>query len=142
MKLLFKMVFEDIVLGLMKFVPDHYKRKKIYNEAVCNDPYTLRHVPEHYKTQKMCDDVVWGNAISLQYVPDYFVTQQQIKLWHDGTYYCNDDGRIKWYDGYKKRKAQKASIKEELMPIASHPSRWWDYCVPEDEKQETENLWG
>ena len=118
MKLLFKMVFEDILFGLMKFVPDHYKRKKIYNKAVCNDPYTLRHVPEHYKTQKMCDDVVWGNAFSLQYVPDYFVTQQQIKLWHDDPYYCNDDGRIKWYDGYKKRKAQKASIKEEFMPIA------------------------
>ena len=28
------------------------------------------------------------------------------------------------------------------MPIAWHPSRYWDWCMPEDEKQETEKLWG
>ena len=74
----------------------------------------------------------------LRYVPNRFVTQQQVKL-RDG--YCIDDRLIKWYDGYKKRKAQKAQIEEELMPTAWHPSRWWDWCVPEDKKKETEKLW-
>ena len=63
------------------------------------------------------------------------MTQQQLKLLQYDWY--NND-LIKWYDGYKKRKAQKAqkaSIKEELMPITWHPSRWWDWCVPEDEKK-------
>ena len=41
----------------------------------------------------------------------------------------------------KKQKAQKAKIKDELLPITWHPSRWWDLCVPEDEKKETETLW-
>ena len=54
----------------------------------------------------------------LKYVPDWFVTHQQIKIWHDNDDYCNDDELIEWYDGYKVRKAQKASIKEELLPIA------------------------
>ena len=35
----------------------------------------------------------------------------------------------------KKRKAQKAKPKEELMSIAWHPSRCWDWCVPEYEKK-------
>ena len=26
------------------------------------------------------------------------------------------------------------------MPIAWHPSRWWDWCVPNEEKEETEKL--
>ena len=39
-------------------------------------------------------------------------------------------------------KAQKTSIKKELMPIAWHPSRWWDWCIPGDEKKEPEKLWG
>ena len=26
------------------------------------------------------------------------------------------------------------------MPIAWHPSRWWDWCVPEDEKKEAEKF--
>ena len=44
-------------------------------------------------------------------------------MWHDDIAYCNDDedNFFKWYDRYKKRKVQKASIKEELLPIAWHP---------------------
>ena len=37
-------------------------------------------------------------------------------------------------------KSPKAQIKKELMPIAWHPSRYWDWCKSEDEKQETEKL--
>ena len=24
-------------------------------------------------------------------------------------------------------------ISEKLMPVAWHPNRWWNFCVPEDE---------
>ena len=68
----------------------------------------------------------------------WFVAQQQLKLWDDG--YCNDDGYIKWHKGYQKRKAQKAKIEEELMRIAWHPSRWWNWCLDEDEKKETKKF--
>ena len=44
--------------------------------------------------------------------------QHQVKLWHDDNDYCDNGRLVKWYDGYKKRKAQKAKIEEELMPIA------------------------
>ena len=66
-------------------------------------------------------------------------------MWYDE--YYDDDGDndedkfFEWYDGYKKRKAQKASIKKELMPIAWHPSRYWDWSMSEDEKKEAEKLW-
>ena len=56
-------------------------------------------------------------------------------------YYCNDNKLIKCYEGHEKCKAQKAQIKDELMSIAWHPSRFWDWCVPEDEKKETDKLW-
>ena len=52
----------------------------------------------------------------------------------------NEDNFFKLYNAYKKRKAQKASIKEELIPIAWPPSRWWNWCIPEDEKKETEQF--
>ena len=45
---------------------------------------------------------------------------------------------IKCYEYYKKQKAQRANIKKDLMPTAWHPSKWWDWCVTEDEKKETE----
>ena len=58
-------------------------------------------------------------------------------LWHD----YDDDTLIEWYKGYQKRKSQKVKIKKKLIPIAWHPSRWWNWCVPEDEKKETEKMW-
>ena len=67
--------------------------------------------------------------------------REKINRWYDDDYVYNDDEMIKWYEGYKKRKVQKASIKEGLMPIAWHLSRNWDWCMSEEEKKETEKLW-
>ena len=83
----------------------------------------------------MCDKTVRDDPFSLQYVFDWFVTQGQVKIWHNHNYYCNNNELIKWHDGYQKRKAQKAKIKEELMRIAWHPDRVMDWCMSEDEKR-------
>ena len=79
-------------------------------KAVEVDPWQLYHVPDQYKTQEMCDKAVREYPFSLPFVSDWFVTQQQIDIWYDDDYVYNDNEMIKWYDGYKKRKAQKASI--------------------------------
>ena len=122
-------------------VPDHLKTQEICNEVVSTYPCLLEHVPDHLKTQQMCDKAFREDTFSLQYIPDWFVTQQQLTLWHDYDDYCNDNKLIGWYNGYKKCKSQKASRKDELMPIAWHQSRLWDCCIPGDEKKETEKLW-
>ena len=31
-------------------------------------------------------------------------------------------------------------ISEELRPAAWHSERWWDFCVPEDEKNEIDPI--
>ena len=83
----------------------------------------------------MCDDVVKNDPSSLQFVSDWIVTKQQIDAWFDDGYWYDDDEMIEWYDSYKKRKAQKAKVKEELLPIAWHPDRVMDWCMSEDEKR-------
>ena len=75
----------------------------------------------------MCDNVVRRDRYSLQFVPDGFVTQEQTKIWDDDDDYYDDDETIEWCNGYKKRKAQKAPIKEELLPIAWHPNHVMDW---------------
>ena len=66
-------------------------------------------------------------------------------MWFDYYYYDDDDDGDHWdddaedtffecYDGNKRRKAQKTSIKKGLLPIAWHPSRWWNWCMSEDER--------
>ena len=69
--------------------------------------------------QEMCKKAVEKGPRMLKYVPDHFKMG---------------------YNGYKKRKAQKVSIKEGLMPITRHPSRWWDWCVPENGKKRQKNV--
>ena len=115
-------------------IPDCFKIQEIYIKTVMVDPWRLYDVSDHFKTQEMCDDAVWGDSFSFQFVPNWFVTQQQLKIWHDDDDYCNDNEIIEWYEGHQNRKAQKTQIKKELIPIAWHPSRRWDWCVPEDEK--------
>ena len=93
-------------------------------------------------TQEMCDKAFEENPSSLIYVPDWFVRPQQVNLWYDD--YYNDDSYgvvIKWHNSYQKHKAQKAKINEEVLSIACHLSRWWDWCMSGDKKKETEKLW-
>ena len=80
----------------------------------------------------MCNDVVMEDPLLLRHIPDWFVTQQRLRQCDD---YYGEDKFIEWYDGYQKCKAQKARIKEELLPITWHTDRVMDWCVPEDEKQ-------
>ena len=84
----------------------------------------------------MCDDALRDYLFSLEFVPDWLATQQQIKIWRDNNYIYNDERLIKWYEGYQKHKAQKAQIKKELMAIALHPSRYWNWCMSEKKRVE------
>ena len=59
-------------------------------------------------------------------------------MWYDD----DKDKFFRWYKSYQKRKAQKANIKEELMPITWHPSRYWNWCMSEDEKKRDRKIMG
>ena len=124
-------------------IPDLFKTQEMFIKAVEVDPSFLLVVPDHFKAQGICDKAVIDDSSSLQYVPNWFVTREGVDMWYDNSEYCDDDKNnfFKCYDGYKKRKAQKTSIKEELLPIAWYPSRYLDWCMSEEEKKETEKLW-
>ena len=85
--------------------------------------------------QDMCDKVVRDDAFSLVCVPDWFLMQEEVKIWHDTDDWYDDGEIIEWYKRHKKCKAQKAKIKEELLPIAWHPDRVMDWCMSEDERR-------
>ena len=41
---------------------------------------------------------------------------------------------------FEKCKALKKYISEELMPVACHPNRWWDYCMSKHENKEIDPI--
>ena len=115
---------------VLEHIPDQFVTQKMCNEAVKENPWVLRLVPDQYKTQEMYNKVVEENPWVLELVPDQFVTQEM----------CNEAVKKSpcplrykryalWYKGYEQCKAQKAKIKEELMAVAWHPDRWWNWCA-------------
>ena len=47
---------------------------------------------------------------------------------------------LAWHIKFEKRKELKRKISEELMPVAWHPNRWWNFYMPENEKKEIEPI--
>ena len=43
-------------------------------------------------------------------------------------------------ENLKTVKHLKKKISQELMPLAWHPKRWWNFCMSEDEKMEIEPI--
>ena len=105
----------------------------------------IKIIPDWFKTQEMCVKAVDVNPYYIKYVPDCFITQEMIE--NGGRCYdsCCDscNGELhEWFNGYNERKAQKAQIKAELLPIAWHPDRVIDWCFDEEEKKDLKRLWG
>ena len=60
----------------------------------------------------------------------------------DDTNYDEDDPEtiihiilLAWHIKFEKRKALKKELNEELMLVAWHPRRWWNFCMSEDEEE-------
>ena len=117
-------------------IPDRFETQKVCIKVVEADPSNLGNVLDHLKIREMCDAAVREDPSSLIYVLDWFVKPQQVNMWYDD--YYNDgnyDEVIGWHNGYQKRKAQKAKIKDELLPIAWHPNRTMAWCMSGDGKK-------
>ena len=114
---------------ILGYVRNHFKTQGMCEKVVEKGSWSLVHVPDQYKTQEMCNKAVEEYPWLLEYVPDNFKKQKMNAV-------KKNPHRLS-----KKRRVQKAKIKEELMPIAWHPSRRWDWSAPEDENKGTEKLW-
>ena len=106
------------------------------NRTVNEWPWLLGYVPDQYKTEEMCYRAVERYLSSLQFVPDWFGTQQeQLKIYLDYWFVSQQQlivSYTEWYEGYKRRKAQKARIKVEFLPIAWYSDRVIHWCMSED----------
>ena len=120
----------------LKFVPEDLITQEMCNKAVDDCSWQLKYVPNQHKTREMCNRAVSRHDLYLlQNVLDWFkgVIQEKIKIWYDtGSFY--NERLTEWYNGYQKRKAQKAKIKKELLPVASHPDRVIN-CMSENQKR-------
>ena len=62
--------------GMLKFVPNHLKTKKICKHAVKKLPYLIRYVLDQYDTQQMCDKALLGKGGTLKSAPGCYKNQK------------------------------------------------------------------
>ena len=69
--------------------------------------------------------------------PLWFTSTHPEAFHYYDDYWVNNDGVIEWHneESHQKCKAQKVQIKKELVSIAWHPLRWWDWCNSEDKRK-------
>ena len=97
-------------------VPDKYKTQEICNLAVSLYFPFIVYCPYKYITQEMCDKAVNDSPAALKHIPIWFVKVKLLKLFT--ALYAD----------------------EELMSAVWHPTRWWDWCVSEDEKMKIDPI--
>ena len=151
--------------SMLVYCRDRYKTQRMYDEAVDDCLAALKFIPDWFVTSKMLENL--DNALHandddiLFYNEDFdevtFIANQRhilaVDLYkiildndnNNNSFYEDDPDIVHvrlltWCSKCKKRKALKKQISEELMPIARHPKRWWNFCMTEDEKKEKEPI--
>ena len=100
----------------MVCVSGRFKAQEMCDKAVRTEPLLLECVPDCFKTQQICDEAVRKCPLTLMHAPHWLVREQHIGPWDDNDFLRWH--KDKWHDDYQRRKAQKAKIKEGLLPIA------------------------
>ena len=111
------------------FIPNKFKTQEICEKALGKYPQDFQYVPYHHISPEMCDKAADKNPLILGYV------QKMIE--NGGNSCCKISNGVfhALFNAYKERKAQKAQIKAELLPITWHPDRVIDWCFDEDGKK-------
>ena len=120
--------------------PDKFKTQELCNKAFDRSHSSFMYIPDCFKTQEMCSDK-FHFSDEVDDIPDWFITLEMIAIVSRPCCARCDFEFDEWFNAYKERKAQKAQIRDELMPIAWHPDRVIDWCFDEEEK-DLMRLWG
>ena len=143
----------------IRYVPDQYKTKQTCDKAVddCLTALKWDGFPDWFVASIMIkklfsalyadENILYfdedsGNVVFIcNRMVIFIIDLNNINL--DDTNY-NEDGPdtfihgtlLAWHVKFEKCKELKKELNEELMPIAWHPKRWWDWCVSKDENKE------
>ena len=146
-------------------IPDWYKTQEMFDIFIS---FLIAYYLDKNKTQKRYDEAVADCLAVLKFIPDWFVASKMLEKL-DNALHANDDillhnkiliksydtnnnfdeddpdiiihvRLLAWCSKFKKRKALKERISDELITIAWHPERWRNVCMPEDEKKEIEPI--
>ena len=145
----------------IRYISDRYKTQQMCDKAVDNCLAALKLVPDWFvisKTIKTLFTVFYADENILYLNEDssnviFYCNEMNIlnlninNINIDDTNYEEVDPNtiilisfLSWHIKFVKRKELKKYISEELIAIAWHPNRWWEWCLSEDEKKEIDPM--
>ena len=155
----------DAYASVIQFAPECYKTQEMCVEAADICPFVFNSALDRYMVQEMRDKVVSEDPFMLKYCPDRYKTQEisgkaidafllklsglfrkkMIKKLDDAVFPNDDIVFVNEYSGNVTFSSDKIGILSvDLTDINpdnvnfdnnGHPLRWWDWCIPEDEKK-------
>ena len=144
---------------MIVYCPDKYKTPRICDEALDDSLAALKLIPHWFIRSKRIEKLY--TALYAEENIFYFDEDSD-----NVVFSCNEMGILNtdlkninlddnfdeddpdtiilirllaWHSKFEKRKALKKELNEELMEIAWHPKRCWNFCMSENEKKEIEN---
>ena len=139
----------------LRYVPDQYKTQQMCDKVVGDCIPALKFVPDWFVARKMIkilftalyteENILYfnedsGNVVFICIVMG-ILNRDLNNINLDNTNYHEDDPDtiiVRLFTWHIKFEKHKKDLSEDLMPIAWHPKRWWNFCVSEDEKKEIE----
>ena len=147
----------------LKYCHDRYKTQEMCNKAIDDFLPALKFVPDWFITSKMTKkllaalyterniNILYINAgsgdsvFSFNRIGIFSIDLSNINL--DDTNFDADDPEtfihirlLAWHIKFESHKALKIELNDELMLLAWHPRRWWNFCMAEDETKEIEPM--
>jgi hypothetical protein len=100
-------ILEPVCLWLndLKFIPDKYKTKELYEVIAKENGRILRLIPSEYKTKELCEIAIKNSGLALSYIPLKYITKELCQM------AVQQDGMALVY-------VPKALITEELCELA------------------------
>ena len=132
-------------LVALKFIPDWIVTsktlEKFHDALLANDDYSFSLLALLFFDEDFSKVTLFANRMGI-----LSVDLDKINLDDDNNFYEDNPETIihvkllAWHNKFEKYEAFKKHINKELMPVTWHPSRWWDWCMLEDEKKQIEPI--
>ena len=145
---------------LILYCPNQHKTQKMWDKAVDDPLGALKLMPYWFVTNKMIkklftalyadENILYfnedsGNVVfSCNEMGILNIDLNNINLDHN--FDADDSDTIilirllVWQIKFEERKELKRDLNEELMLVAWHPKRWWDFSLSEDDKKEIDPI--
>ncbi|MDT8862233.1 DUF4116 domain-containing protein [Alkalihalobacillus sp. MEB130] len=108
------------IIANSRYIPDLFRTKKLYLEAIKQNGKALEYVPDKYKSERFCRLAIMQNGLALEFVPKNILSKELFLL------AVEQDGLALEYVPYKNRSKEicNAALNNDVLALEYVPNRY------------------